>query len=215
MPHDGQTGCGCLRGHQSEITDEESDAVKLFVGLGNPGNRYENTRHNVGFLVLDRLIAHYGASDISKSSFHGKLYKFGKLFFLKPETYMNRSGESLLPVSRFFKIDTDDVVVIHDDIDLPFGAIRFKRGGGNGGHNGLKSIDAAIGTEYIRVRIGVGKPPHKSQVADYVLQPFDEAQWQQLPKILDRACDACIALAEHELDEVRSRFSLKSAEALP
>lgn len=125
---------------------------------------------------------------------------------------MNRSGESVLPVKHFFKIETDDIIVIHDDIDLPFGAIRFKKGGGNGGHNGLKSIDAAIGTAYMRVRIGVGKPAYKSQVADYVLQPFSETERQTLPYIIEHAADACHALTRHEFEDVRTKYSIKSIE---
>ncbi len=125
---------------------------------------------------------------------------------------MNRSGESVFPVKNFFKIETEDIVVIHDDIDLPFGTIRFKKGGGNGGHNGLKSIDAAIGTEYVRVRIGVGKPARKSQVADYVLQPFSESERTLLPLVIEHAAAACDALTKYEFEEVRAKFSIKSIE---
>ena len=188
--------------------------MTLFVGLGNPGSQYEDTRHNIGFKVIDRLDDDLGARNISKSAFYGELYRTASTLFLKPTTYMNLSGKSVLPVKQFFKIDLENIIVVHDDIDLPFGAVRFKRGGGHGGHNGLKSIDAAIGKEYLRVRIGVGKPERKSQVADYVLHDFACEETEKLPALLEHVCNACQALQHHELNEVKSHYSLKSIEAL-
>jgi len=187
--------------------------VKLFVGLGNPGSTYEKTRHNIGFRVIDKLVDDFEARNISKNAFHGELYKAaGNTLFLKPSTYMNLSGKSVQAVKQFYKIETEDIVVIHDDIDLPFGAIRFKKGGGHGGHNGLKSIDDFIGKEYLRVRIGIGKPEHKSQVADYVLHTFSEEEADLLDKIIEHAAQACKKLIEYDLDTVRSRYSVKSIE---
>ena len=188
--------------------------MKLFVGLGNPGSQYEKTRHNIGFRVIDRLVDDLGARDISKSSFQGNLYRVGNLLFLKPATYMNLSGKSVQAVKQFFKVETEEIVVIHDDIDLPFGALRFKQGGGHGGHNGLKSIDALIGKEYVRVRIGVGKPEHKSQVADYVLHDFNVEEERYVEPLAAYAAEACKKLATDDLEGVRSRYSLKSIEAL-
>lgn len=186
----------------------------LFVGLGNPGSQYEETRHNIGFKVIDKLIDDLSARDISKTSFHGTLFRTGNSLFLKPNTYMNLSGKSVQPVKHFFKVELEDVIVIHDDIDLPFGALRFKKGGGHGGHNGLKSIDTHITKEYIRVRIGVGKPTHKSQVADYVLHDFHEEEQKVLSKLIDHVAQACKALSTEELIEVKSKYSLKSIEGL-
>ncbi len=188
--------------------------MTLFVGLGNPGSQYEETRHNIGFKVIDSLVRDFDARNISKTAFYGELYRTASTLFLKPTTYMNLSGKSVLPVKQFFKIDLEDIIVIHDDIDLPFGAVRFKRGGGHGGHNGLKSIDVAIGKEYLRVRIGVGKPERKSQVADYVLHNFTEAEQAVLPALVEYVKDACRALMQYELNEVKSHYSLKSIEAL-
>ena len=184
--------------------------MTLFVGLGNPGSQYEETRHNIGFKVIDALVEEHGARDISKSAFYGALYRTASTLFLKPTTFMNLSGKSVLPVKQFFKIEMDDIIVIHDDIDLPFGAVRFKRGGGHGGHNGLKSIDSMIGKEYLRIRIGVGKPERKSQVADYVLHPFSAEETMYLDRLVSHVVKAANALMHHELDEVKSRFSLKS-----
>ena len=186
----------------------------LFVGLGNPGTQYEETRHNIGFRVIDKLIDDSGARDISKTSFQGKLSRSANTFFLKPTTFMNLSGKSLIAVKNFFKIELEDVIVIHDDIDLPFGAVRFKKGGGHGGHNGLKSIDALLGKEYIRVRVGVGKPEHKSQVADYVLHNFLDDENRYLDRLIEHVAKACETLKNEELIEVKSKFSLKSIEAL-
>jgi len=188
--------------------------MTLFVGLGNPGTQYEDTRHNIGFKVIDTLVSDFGARDISKNSFHGQLYRSSNSLFLKPTTYMNLSGKSVQSVKNFFKIELDDVIVIHDDIDLPFGAVRFKRGGGHGGHNGLKSLDEYIGKEYLRVRIGVGKPEHKSQVADYVLHDFSDTELAELEKLVEHVANACKKLVEQELNTVKSFYSLKSIEGL-
>jgi PTH1 family peptidyl-tRNA hydrolase len=191
----------------------------LFVGLGNPGSQYEGTRHNIGFKVIDKLVDDSGrnnlpARDISKTSFQGKLYRSANTFFLKPTTFMNLSGKSLTAVKNFFKIELEELIVIHDDIDLPFGAVRFKKGGGHGGHNGLKSLDSMVGKEYIRVRIGVGKPEHKSQVADYVLHDFSQEEQEVLDKLISHVAEACEALRSEELNEVKSKFSLKSIDIL-
>lgn len=188
--------------------------MTLFVGLGNPGSQYEETRHNIGFKVIDHLVNNLGARDISKNAFYGQLYRSSNLFFLEPNTFMNLSGKSVLPVKQFFKIELENVIVIHDDIDLPFGALRFKKGGGHGGHNGLKSIDELLSKEYIRVRIGVGKPEHRSQVADYVLHAFSEDEISMLEPLIKHVSDACKALLEYDLTSVKSDYSLKSIEGL-
>ncbi len=188
--------------------------MTLFVGLGNPGPTYEMTRHNIGWRVIDKLVAELSARNISKASFYGELYRQGDLFFLKPTTFMNLSGKSVLAVKQFFKIDTEDIIVIHDDIDLQFGAVRFKKGGGDGGHNGLKSIDSSIGKEYYRIRIGVGKPEHKGQVADYVLHPFDSEEEAKIEALIDHTAKAAIALTKEPFEEVRTHYSLKSIEQL-
>lgn len=188
--------------------------MKLVVGLGNPGSRYEETRHNIGFKVIDKAVETYNARAISKASFYGELYKTSDLLFLKPSTYMNLSGKSVLAVKNFYKIALEDIIVVHDDIDLPFGAVRFKKGGGHGGHNGLKSIDAAIGKEYVRLRIGVDKPAHKSQVADYVLADFSPQERQCLDALVSYAAEALDALLRVPLEEVKSRYSRKSIEAM-
>ncbi|HIQ27502.1 MAG TPA: aminoacyl-tRNA hydrolase [Sulfurovum sp.] len=188
--------------------------MTLFVGLGNPGSQYEETRHNIGFKIIDKLVNDFGARDISKTSFHGKLYRSSNILFLKPTTFMNLSGKSVQPVKQFFKVELEDIIVIHDDIDLPFGAVRFKRGGGHGGHNGLRSLDAHITKEYLRVRIGVGKPEHKSQVADYVLHNFSSDERVILDQLITHVSDACKLLLVEDLNVVKSTCSLKSISSL-
>jgi len=184
----------------------------LIVGLGNPGTQYENTRHNIGFKVIDNLVNNFGARNISKSSFSGELFKSPNLLLLKPTTFMNLSGKSLQAVKNFYKIELEDIIVIHDDIDLPFSALRFKKGGGHGGHNGLRSIDDFIGKEYSRVRMGVGKPEYKSQVADYVLHDFSTDEEKFLSAWVDHTSDAIKALTVKSLNDVKSRYSLKKFE---
>ncbi len=186
----------------------------LFVGLGNPGDRYENNRHNIGFHVIDALVEHYGARDISKNAFHGELFKSNELLFLKPTTFMNLSGKSLQAIKHFYKIEPENIIVIHDDLDLPFGAVRFKKGGGHGGHNGLKSIDSMIGKEYIRVRMGIGKPLYKSQVTDYVVGDFTADESVILDRWIAHVSQACCTIPHERLDSVKSRHSLKSIEGL-
>lgn len=180
----------------------------LIVGLGNPGSAYASTRHNIGFMVIDELCRRHSVMNVSKSSFEGELFKMGQHFLLKPTTFMNLSGRSILSVKNFYKID--EVIVIHDDLDLPFGAMRFKSGGGHGGHNGLKSADAAIGADYIRVRMGIGKPEHKSQVADYVLHPFSTEEQAKLRDWIALSADAVEMLLTQSCSDVAAKCSMKS-----
>lgn len=179
----------------------------LIVGLGNPGSDYEKTRHNIGFMVIDALLKRVSASNVTSFSFSGECYKFQNHFLLKPLTFMNLSGESVIKVKNFYKIE--QVVVIHDDLDLPFGSIRFKIGGGHGGHNGLKSIDSKITREYIRIRMGIGKPEHKGEVVSHVLSPFSKEEQICLPEWIDKVADAVISLLDTPLEDVRAKFSQK------
>jgi PTH1 family peptidyl-tRNA hydrolase len=167
-------------------------------------------------MVIDELIKRKNAHKLSSSSFQGELFKFQNTgvsleshFLLKPLTFMNLSGNSIALVKSFYKIE--DVVVIHDDLDLPFGTIRFKLGGGHGGHNGLKSIDSKIGKEYIRVRMGIGKPEHKGEVASYVLSDFSAQEAPCLDKWIAKTADAIEFLLEHSMEETSSKFTHKVA----
>ncbi|ARU47426.1 aminoacyl-tRNA hydrolase [Sulfurospirillum diekertiae] len=182
--------------------------MTLIVGLGNPDLQYKNNRHNVGFMVIDALIGDQTSCEkITKANFKGDLFKAPSMLLLKPTTYMNLSGESVRSVDDYFK--PEQIIVIHDDLDLPFGTLRFKIGGGHGGHNGLRSIDAHIGPEYIRVRIGIGKPSLKSDVAKYVLSDFSVCQREFLPEILLHVKKSIKALLTGDLKEVSLQYSLK------
>lgn len=142
----------------------------LIVGLGNPGRQYTNNRHNIGFMVLDALASNLSLSFKEDKNFKACIAKDSNLILCKPTTFMNLSGEAVQMIKNYFKIDT--LFVVHDDLDLPLGELRFKLGGGNGGHNGLKSIDKLCGNEYFRARCGIGRPEKKEMVASYVLSDF-------------------------------------------
>jgi len=182
--------------------------MTLIVGLGNPEYKYKNNRHNVGFMVIDKLIDDHNTTHINKPSFKGELYKSKDILFLKPNTYMNLSGESVRAVSDYYK--PERVIVIHDDLDLPFGTLRYKIGGGHGGHNGLRSIDAHIGKDYYRVRIGIGKPQMKSDVSNYVLSDFSKLQKDALNEIIEVSLKAIKGLINEELSTISSKYTLKA-----
>lgn len=143
----------------------------LIVGLGNPGSKYINNRHNIGFMVLDSLAQELDLKFNEDKNLKSCIVKTSNLILCKPQTFMNLSGEAVLKVKQFFKVD--EFLVIHDELDIAEGELRFKYAGGNGGHNGLRSIDGLCGNEYYRLRCGIGRPSEKSMVASYVLSDFD------------------------------------------
>jgi len=174
--------------------------VYLVVGLGNPGKKYEKNRHNVGFMVVERLARTHGLPDF-KEKFSavwtkGEVTLGGgrhAIALLEPQTYMNLSGDSVQPAAAFLKVDPPRVIVVHDELDLPWQDVRLKVGGGHAGHNGLRSIIQRLGSpEFIRVRVGVGRPPPgwKGDVADFVLHDFDAMEKAELPDVVDRAVTA-------------------------
>lgn len=163
--------------------------MKLLVGLGNPGSDYAGTRHNVGFMAVDEIVRRYPFDGFQKK-FKGQIatgtIEGEKVYILKPETFMNLSGESVQAICAFYKINPEDVIVFHDDMDLPLAKLKVKQGGGAGGHNGLKSIDAHIGQNYHRVRIGVDKPVIKEQVIDWVLSRFHKDEKPQIESVIEK-----------------------------
>lgn len=179
----------------------------LIVGLGNPGPRYADTRHNIGFVVADHLFVSARASLWAKR-FSGDFVQVElggqRAALLKPMEFMNRSGHSVAAAASFYKLASSDILVIHDELDLPFGAVRLKKGGGEAGHNGLRSISAALGTqEYVRARIGIGKPPpdFRGSGADFVLEAFAVTERAALDDLVGRAADAVTLVATRGLDE--------------
>lgn len=173
----------------------------LIAGLGNPGDNYATTRHNVGFMVVDTLAARHSLSLKKKGyqSFYGVGRCCGKsAVMLKPQTFMNLSGASIASASKSLDIASGDLLVIHDEIDLPFGAVRVKVGGGHGGHNGLRNIHQALGCgSYIRVRVGVGRPPEGGDVANYVLRSFSVDERKYLSEVLLYATEVVEAVLMH------------------
>ncbi len=168
--------------------------MKCVVGLGNPGSRYRLNRHNAGFLVLDQL-AEQRLITISQTLFDADIGK-GKIagsavLLVQPQTFMNRSGFAIRRLTDYFRIAIEDLIVVHDDLDLPFPTIRLKAGGGHGGHKGLISIIDHLGSaDFTRVRIGIGRPPHKSMVESYVLSPFSDEEMTILPQLTRTAAEA-------------------------
>jgi PTH1 family peptidyl-tRNA hydrolase len=174
--------------------------VILVAGLGNPGPRYAETRHNAGFLVVDRLAARAGGPPF-RDKFHGSFatasvsgVAFG---LLKPLTFMNDSGRSVQGAVQLYKVPHESLFVVHDELDLPFGELRLKQGGGDGGHRGLRSITSCIGADYVRLRFGIGRPPpdFRGDPADFVLQGFSLAERTDLDQLIDRAADALVLAA--------------------
>jgi len=160
----------------------------LVIGVGNPGSQYAQTKHNIAWLFFDEL--QELRSSVWKSKFKGEfaetLVEGHKTYFLKPQTFMNLSGESVQPLMNFFKIETKKILVVHDELDIPFGQVHFKMGGGLAGHNGLKSIAQHLGTdEFARMRIGIGRPVHGS-VSDWVLSPFQGEMKDHLPNLMEK-----------------------------
>ena len=162
---------------------------RLIVGLGNPGAGYADNRHNLGFWFIDRLADELKTPLASQGKFHGRIGRHGELWLLEPATYMNASGRSVLALANFYKILPDEILVVHDDLDLQPGDIRLKQGGGNGGHNGLKDIQACLSTpDFWRLRLGIGHPGERNEVINYVLKaPRKEEQ-----ALIDRALDRCL-----------------------
>ncbi len=181
----------------------------LVVGLGNPGPNYAKTRHNVGFMVADILAGRLGDGfKVHKKS--GAEVATGRLagrsvVLAKPRVYMNESGRQGGPLAKFYSVSPADIVVIHDELDIDFGRIRLKRGGGEGGHNGLRSVASALGTkDFQRVRIGIGRPPGRQDPAAYVLQPFSTGERDEVPTICEQAADATELLIAEGLEPAQN-----------
>jgi PTH1 family peptidyl-tRNA hydrolase len=183
----------------------------LVVGLGNPGPDYERTRHNIGQMVLDQLADDCGlrfkAHKARAVAAEGRLRIGGpKIILAKPLTYMNLSGGPVSALAKFYDIPLDRILPVHDELDIPFGDVRLKRGGGEGGHNGLRDISKAMGSkDYHRVRVGIGRPPGRMDVADFVLKPFSSAENKELPFLINDGVDAVTALIDKGLTEAQQQ----------
>jgi peptidyl-tRNA hydrolase, PTH1 family len=187
-----------------------ADDAWLVVGLGNPGPSYAGNRHNAGFFVVDlladriggRFKAHKGRADVVEGRVAGS-----RAVLVKPKCYMNESGGPVAAMLSFYKVPVDRLVVVHDELDVPYGTVRLKRGGGDNGHNGLRSVTKSAGSkEYLRVRVGIGRPPGRQDPADFVLKDFGTAERKELPFLVDRAADAVEALLTSTLEQAQNVF---------
>jgi PTH1 family peptidyl-tRNA hydrolase len=182
----------------------------LIAGLGNPGPEYAGNRHNAGFMVADLLAERIGARfkrDRSRAAVATGRLAGVPVTLAKPLSFMNLSGQPVAALRTFYKIPPERIVVIHDELDLPFGTLRLKLGGGDNGHNGLRSLTAALGTrDYFRVRVGIGRPPGRMDPADYVLHDFSSPERKLVPEVLERAADATEALLAHGLAVAQNEF---------
>lgn len=186
------------------------DDVLLIVGLGNPGPDYAGNRHNVGFMVADELRdrvggkfkSHKAGADVVEGRLAGR-----RVVLAKPRTYMNLSGGPVAGLIRFYKASQGMLIVVHDELDIPFAAVRLKLGGGDNGHNGLRSITKSVGTkDYHRVRFGIGRPPGRMDPADFVLRDFSSVERKEVPFAVDRTADAVEALAAQGLEAAQNAF---------
>ncbi|MFV9952630.1 MAG: aminoacyl-tRNA hydrolase [Rickettsia conorii subsp. raoultii] len=183
----------------------------LVIGLGNPGKEYQYTRHNVGFIAIEKIANQYNSSFSTKKKFNCEIADTisdgQKIIFIKPITYMNLSGKSVISVKTYYNVHPAKIFVIHDDIDLETSRIKFKTGGGNGGHNGLKSIDVVIGNNYNRIRIGVGRPQNNQDVADYVLNNFSKPEYETVMQAIDRITSNFGLILENKLEEFKNKIA--------
>ena len=191
-------------------------ALKLIVGLGNPGPDYSETRHNAGFWFCERLARELGASFSRESRYHGLVAKSRlagvDFFLLQPQTFMNRSGQAVQALTHFYRIQPAEMLVVHDELDIPPGQMRLKFGGGLGGHNGLKDITSHLGTQdYWRLRIGIGHPGDRNDVVNYVLKPPRKEEAEDIAAALDRALLAWPLLAKSDFNAATQKINSKPA----
>jgi peptidyl-tRNA hydrolase, PTH1 family len=185
--------------------------IRLLVGLGNPGTRYERNRHNIGFMAVDAIVRRHGVGAM-RSKFQSAIAEGAiageRVYVQKPQTYMNASGDAVGAAARFYKIAPDEIAVIHDEIDLAPGKLKVKRGGGSAGHNGLRSIDDAVGEDFWRVRLGVGHPGVKELVQPYVLQNFDAEEMQWVTPLIDAVAEALPLLLNDDAPGFMTKVAL-------
>ena len=183
----------------------------LIIGLGNPGREYKDTRHNIGFMLIDQVAVRLNARGMklqAKAIVTSALYEERKIILAKPQTYMNLSGQSVQGLLHFYKIPIENLLVAHDDLDIPFGTIRIRPGGGPGGQRGMASTIDHLGTkEFPRLRLGIGRPPGRMDPKDYVLQMFSKDDMKLLPEVLDRAADAAMEFVMMGLNSAMNKFN--------
>jgi peptidyl-tRNA hydrolase, PTH1 family len=195
-------------------TQSRPDSMHLIAGLGNPGPRYAHTRHNVGFAVVERVAARWGFGAGDRNQF-GALVGDGQIanercILARPQSFMNRSGPPVVGIAGFYKLRPGRVLVIHDDLDLKFGDVRCKAGGGHGGHNGLRDIKRHLESDFLRIRVGIGRPPEGGDVAAYVLGNWTPDEASALEGILDQAADAVESILRDGVDVAMNQFNVRT-----
>lgn len=185
--------------------------MKCIIGLGNPGKKYEKTRHNIGFIVIDELVKRFSINlnkTKYKCTYEIQTIQQEKVLFIKPQTFMNLSGEGVRPLLDFYKVEVEDVLVIYDDLDLPVGKIRLREKGGHGGHNGIRSLIEHLGTkDFKRLRIGIGRPTNGAPIVNYVLQPFLKQEAATLAHTIDQSVEACETWLDKPFNEVMNIYN--------
>lgn len=200
---------------QKEIPKEDKPTefrdTYLIAGLGNPGREYRNTRHNIGFLLVDKIAASLEldfSRTQAKALVTDGIYQNNKIILVKPQTYMNRSGFAVHSLLNFYKVASENLLVAYDDVDLPFGAIRLRPSGGSAGHKGVQSIIEQLGSDqFPRLRLGVGRPPGSKRAANYVLKPFKKEEAEFLEPFLDQAAEAALAVTTDGLDYAMTNYN--------
>jgi PTH1 family peptidyl-tRNA hydrolase len=200
----------------SEVNQESYKATFLIVGLGNPGREYRDTRHNIGFHLVDEIAKELGV-DFTRTQVKALvtdgIYQGNKLILAKPQTYMNKSGHAVQSLLKFYKLEVQNLLIVYDDVDLPFGSLRMKPSGGSAGHKGMGSIIAQLGTqEFPRLRLGVGRPPGSRQAADYVLKPFSKEEADFLAPFLERASAAALVFTTEGIEYAMTHFNRSEQE---
>lgn len=196
---------------KAKTAEDHTTRTIMIVGLGNPGREYRETRHNIGFMVVDRMAEKHGIklSRVQNKAIIGSGIVAGaKVILVKPQTFMNISGQAVTALVRFYKIQQADLIVAHDDVDLPFGTIRMRPGGGSAGQKGIASIINLLGTQdFARLRMGVGRPPGRMDAAAYVLQSFHPSDQELLQNFLSKASDALTCYIVDGLETAMNRFN--------
>lgn len=195
------------------MSSSDTNNIQLIAGLGNPGNEYEKTRHNAGFWFIDQLVSQYNLTLKNESKFLGEVAKFnspsGNIWLLKPTTFMNRSGQSIARLAQFYKIQPEQILIVHDDLDLPPGSVKLKLGGGHGGHNGLRDSIAQLGKNFYRLRLGIGHPGNKEQVVGFVLGKTPQSEKKLIESAVDKSIDSIELILQGDMQKAMNQLHAK------
>jgi len=194
----------------SDNSNIKKKSIQLIAGLGNPGNEYKTTRHNAGFWFIDQLVSQYNLTLKTETRFSGDIAKFntadGNVWLLKPNTFMNHSGQAIDRLARFYKIQTENILVVHDELDLSPGIVKLKQGGGHGGHNGLRDSIAQLGKNFYRLRLGIGHPGNKEQVVGFVLGKTPQSEKMLIESAINKSLDSLDLIVQGEMQKAMNQL---------